>query len=159
MGVLSDTHDEIHRTRNAMQVFAAKGAEAIVHCGDIYGPEIIAACSAIPLYFAFGNRDCDLVPALREAAVKHFATCLGWGGQFKLGEKRIAVVHGHLRMDLRPLLDTKPNYVLSGHSHIRGDWLESGVRRINPGALAEADEYSVALLELTTGTVQFLTLP
>lgn len=156
IGILSDTHDEIQRTQEAVRLLVANGATALVHCGDIYGTEIIAECSIVPLYFAFGNRDCDSIPALRMAATSYGATCLGWGGRFTIGEKRLAVVHGHMTMDLAPLLAAKPDYLFSGHSHIAGDWIDREVRRINPGALAEADEFTVALLELDTGVVEFL---
>jgi uncharacterized protein len=159
LGILSDTHDEVERTRNAVALLVAKGVTMLVHCGDIYGPAIISECSVLPLYFVFGNRDCDHVPLLRKAATEHGANCLGWGGQFAVGEKRIAVVHGHLTMDLKPLLDAKPDVLFSGHSHIRGEWRDREVRRINPGALAEADGFSVATLDLKTDELQFLPVP
>jgi uncharacterized protein len=159
IGIISDTHDEIGRTRSAVNLLRDKGAEVIVHCGDLFGPEVVAECAVLPLYFAFGNRDCDLVPVLKEAARKTGATCLEWGGIFTIAKKRIAVVHGHLTMDLRPLLDAKPDYLFSGHSHIAGEWHDGPTRRVNPGALAEADGYSVALLNLDTDTVQFFSIP
>lgn len=156
IGVVSDTHDEVGRTRDTVNLLRARGAKAIIHCGDIYGPAIIAECAVLPLYFVFGNRDSDLVPVLREAARATGATCLGWSGQFTIAEKRVAVVHGHLRMDLQPLLDAGPDYLFSGHSHTAGEWYDGPTRRINPGALAEADAYSVALVNLETDSVQFL---
>jgi uncharacterized protein len=73
-------------------------------------------------------------------------------------QKRIAVVHGHLTMDIRPLLATNPDYLLSGHSHIRADWYESATRRINPGSLADAEEFSVALLDVAANHVDFFTI-
>ena len=121
IGILSDTHDQILRTRNAVRLLRTQGADVLVHCGDIYGPDIIAECAVLPLFFVFGNRDCDLVPVLQQAAGEHRATCLGWGGEFTIATKRLAVVHGHLTMDLRPLLDAKPDYLFSGHSHIAAD--------------------------------------
>jgi putative phosphoesterase len=159
IGILSDTHDQVDRTRDAVNLLRARGADVIVHCGDLTGPDIVAECAVLPLYFAFGNRDCDLVHLLQNAATEHGATCLGWGGEFTVAKKRIAVVHGHLTMDLRPLLDANPDYLLSGHSPIAGDWYDGVTRRINPGALAEADEYSVAILDLETDVVQFFPVP
>ena len=100
-----------------------------------------------------------LVPDLRNAAREHGATCLGWGGEFTIATKRLVVVHGHLTMDLRPLLDAKPDYLFSGHSHIADESYYGVTRRINPGALAEADEYSVAVLDLETDVVQFIPIP
>lgn len=159
IGILSDTHDKLARTRFAVQQLKSRGAELLVHCGDLICPEIVVECSILPLYFVFGNNDCDTVPSLRRAASEHGAICLGWGGEFTVAETRIAVVHGHLTSDLRPLLKAQPQYLLSGHSHIRHDWYEGVVRRINPGALHRADEYTVALLDLKSDDLQFLPIP
>jgi predicted phosphodiesterase len=80
LGILADTHDELIRTRAAVERLRAAGAEALVHCGDLASPPIVAACAILPLYFAFGNHDADSVPALRQAAADHGAVCLSWGG-------------------------------------------------------------------------------
>ena len=61
-------------------------------------------------------------------------------------------------MDLQPLLDAKPHYMLSGHSHTAEQWQEGGTRRINPGALYRADEYTVGVLDLETDEVRFITV-
>src|SRR5690606_830050 len=116
VGILADTHDELARTHFAVQLLRDEGADALVHCGDLSGPEILAACSVMPMYFTFGNHDADTVPYLKAAALEHGAVCLGWGGEVTLAGKRIAIVHGHLTFDLRPLLRAEPDYLLSGHS-------------------------------------------
>ena len=159
IGIISDTHDRLARTRYAVKLLQAQGADLLVHCGDLTGPEIVAACSVLPLYFVFGNNDSDSVPSLRKAAAECGATCLEWGGEFVVQQTRIAVAHGHLTSDLRPLLMAQPNYLLSGHSHIRRDWCEGSVRRINPGALHRANEFTVALLDLESNDVRFLAVP
>ena len=41
IGILSDTHDQIARTTRAVVLLRAEGAEALVHCGDLTGPEIV----------------------------------------------------------------------------------------------------------------------
>ncbi len=133
IGILSDTHNHSERTQIAVHLLRAEGAEVLVHCGDLASPGIVAECSVLPFYFVFGNHDADRVCELQWAADLHGATCLGWGGEFAAAQKRIAVVHGHLTMDLRPLLDTQPDYLLSGHSHVPCDWHEGPTRRINPG--------------------------
>lgn len=158
IGILSDTHDELHRTRNAIELLQAGGAKAIIHCGDLIGPEILAECAVLPLYFAFGNHDCDMVPVLEQAAKDTNSCCLRWGGEITLAEKRIAVVHGHMTMDLRPLLQAQPDYLLTGHSHIARDWLEGSTRRINPGALHRTDQATVVLLDLVTDELQFISV-
>lgn len=156
VGIISDTHDAFDRTRFAVELLKSEGADLLVHCGDFINADIVAECSLLPLYFVFGNNDCDSVPSLRNAADEYNATCLGWVGEFMADGKRIGVVHGHLTSDLRPLLKSQPDYLLSGHSHIRRDWHEGKTRRINPGALFRATEYTVALLDLAKDDVRFL---
>jgi putative phosphoesterase len=156
IGILSDTHDQVARTRLAVAMLREEGANAIVHCGDLIGAQIVAECSVLPLYFVFGNHDCDMVRILEQAAVDHGAHCLRWGREFTLSGKRIAVVHGHLTMDLRPLLDAQPHYLFSGHSHMARDWRDGLTRRINPGALFDATDFSVAILDLVTEELRFL---
>ena len=64
LGILSDTHDQVATTRKAVELLRAEGAVALIHCGDLAGPEIVAICSVLPLWFVFGNWDADKVPAL-----------------------------------------------------------------------------------------------
>jgi hypothetical protein len=159
IGVLSDTHDQLRRTQFAVERLVSAGAEVLVHCGDIVGPDVLATCAVKPLYFAFGNHDSDMVHILQEAATSLGAHCLEWGGQFEIGEKRIAVAHGHRSMDFRPLMESEPHYLLTGHTHLRCDWLDLRTRRINPGSLHEAEKFSVALLDVAEDELRFLDIP
>jgi uncharacterized protein len=158
LGILSDTHDELSRTRAAVQMLRDEGAEALIHCGDLASPPIVAACAALPFWFVFGNHDADEVPDLQQAALEAGAVCLGWVGEVELDGQLIAVVHGHMRYDVRQALATRPHYLLSGHSHIASDRREGLVRRINPGALHEAEQFTVALLDLQDDELRFLTI-
>jgi putative phosphoesterase len=159
LGILSDTHDQHERARLAIELLRAEGAEALVHCGDLATPEMVAICTVLPCYFVFGNHDADLVPRLQAAIALAAGVCLGWGGEVELAGKRVAVTHGHMSTDVRRLLAARPDYLLSGHSHIARDWRDGPTRRINPGALHEADEFTVALLDLVADQVKFLTIP
>src|SRR5262245_9269620 len=158
LGIISDTHDRLDRTNRAVELLQAAGAAALIHCGDLMSPDIVFACGALPSYFVFGNNDFELVE-LRQAMKAIDAVCLEWAGEITLAEKRIAVTHGHLHKDLRRLVATKPDYLLYGHSHIASDRREDGIRWINPGALQRAEEYSVALLDLKTDKLEFITVP
>lgn len=156
LGILADTHNELARTRAAVQQLQENGAEVLIHCGDLASPPILAACAVLPCYFAFGNHDADNVPDLQRTAAELGAHCLGWGGMVDLGGKRVGVVHGHMTMDLRRVLMERPDYLFFGHTHFASDHTDSRVRRINPGALHRADEYTVALLELESGEIKLL---
>ena len=156
IGILSDTHDELERTRVAVRMLQDAGAEALIHCGDLASPPIVRACAVLPFWFVFGNHDSDTVPILRQAAIESGANCLGWGGIVELAGKRFGVTHGHMTTDVRRVLAEQPDYLLSGHSHIPNDTVVGTVRRINPGALHRADPFTVAILDVQTGDLTFL---
>jgi len=158
IGIISDTHNCLARTESAVGLLRAEGAEVLIHCGDMTGPDVVAVCGVLPSYFVLGNND-DNVPALRQAIENIGGVFLGWGGEVKLAGKRIAVVHGHMHQDVRRLLLARPDYLLSGHSHIAADQREGPTRRINPGALYRAAEFTVAVLDLEADVLRFLTVP
>jgi putative phosphoesterase len=158
LGILSDTHDKLARTHQAIELLQAEGAEALIHCGDLTSPPIVAELACLPSWFVFGNNDADAVPDLKQAAAKLGVTCLEWGGMVELAGKRIGVVHGHMTVDTRRVMAMQPDYLLSGHSHIASDRMIDSVRCINPGALYRASEFMVVLLEVETGEAQIIRL-
>ena len=156
MGILSDTHDELTRTRLAVRMLCDAGAEALIHCGDLASPPIVEAIAVLPSWFVFGNHDADMVPVLQRAAAEFGPVCLGWGGVVELGGRRIGVAHGHMTTDVRRVLAEQPEILLSGHAHFPSDQTVGSMRRINPGALHRADEFTVAVLDLASGELEVL---
>ena len=159
IGILSDSHNHLKRTEAAVRILVAAGAESLVHCGDLATPEIVAACSVLPFYFVLGNHDGDMAPQLEAAATAAGATCLRWGGVIELAGKKIGVIHGHLATDRKRVEAERPDYLLSGHTHAALDWMDGAIRRINPGALFRASEFTVAMLDLESGDLTFLPVP
>ena len=158
LGIISDTHNDLVRTRFAVRTLLAAGIDAIAHCGDLSSPPIVEACAVRPCWFVFGNHDADSVPALERAADEFGATCLGWGGVIEFSGIRIGVAHGHLTTDVTRVLESRPDYFLFGHTHIASDETIDGVRRINPGALFRAENFTAAILEPTSGRLEFVTI-
>ena len=157
IGILSDTHDQVARTRRAVALLVGRGAEALIHCGDLTGPDVVHGCDALPAYFVFGNND-YLEKPLRRAMADTGATCLGRAGEVALGGRRIAVTHGDLPAEVRRLTVAAPDYLLFGHSHEPADDRDGPTRRVNPGALYRAAAWTVALLDLETDALDFLTV-
>lgn len=160
IGILSDTHDQWERTRTAVALLKAEGASALFHCGDLTRSNIVTACSSLPCYFVFGNNDLFHMNEIRLAISETpGAVCLEWGGEVQLHDKRIALTHSHDLQELKRMLALRPDYLLTGHSHIADDTRDGATRRINPGALHRARTYSIALLNLVDDSLRFLTLP
>lgn len=155
VGILSDTHDQVHRTAGAVALLRAGGARALIHCGDLTGPEVIHACAPLPCYYVLGNNDFD-VDTLRRVAEATGGVWLGRGGEVVLAGRRLAVTHGHLPDEFRRLLRAGPDYLLYGHTHQALDERDGPTRQINPGALHRARAWTVALLDLESDRVNFL---
>ena len=157
VGILSDTHDQVARTARAVGLLIAEGAEALIHCGDYTGPDVVLECGGLPGYFVFGNNDFDQ-DALRRAMAIIGGTCLGRSGEVVLDGRRLAVTHGDSDRELRLLAAAEPDYLLSGHSHETADDRRGPTRWINPGALHRASTWTAALLDLEADTLRFLTV-
>jgi putative phosphoesterase len=157
IGIISDTHDHVARTGRAVAMLLANGAEALLHCGDLTGPEIVHECGLLPSYYVFGNNDFDEL-GLRRAIAAVDGTCLGEGGEVVLAGKRIAIAHGDVPGVIRRLAAASPDYFLFGHSHIPTDDRDGPTRWVNPGALHRASDWTVAVLDLETDDLRFLTV-
>lgn len=158
IGILSDTHDQVERTRRAVAALLTEGAEALIHCGDLTIPAVVEEVVGVPAYIVLGN--CDYYPdELRQAMRRTGATCLERGGLIELGGRRIAVTHGDSRLEFDRLIAESPDYLFSGHTHLRRDDRQGPTRFINPGALHRASEFTVGLLDLDSDDYRSLTIP
>lgn len=156
IGLLSDTHNQKERTQRAIETLSVAGVQTLIHAGDFTTPDIVTACASLPMFMVFGNNDADAVPELQAAADEASVNCLGWGAEVEISGKRIAITHGHLHTQSRPLLAAKPDYFICGHSHVSVDRTQGSTRWINPGALYRAKEYSVAILDLEKDKLTFV---
>jgi putative phosphoesterase len=157
IGILADTHDQVRRTGIAVRRLIAEGAQALIHCGDVTGPDVIYECAGLPAHFVFGNNDYD-EEGLRGAMALIGGTCLDWAGEIVLGERRIAVTHGDSTGTVRRLSQAEPDYLLFGHTHVASDVRIGRTRFINPGALHRASTWTVAVLDTDTDQLQMINI-
>ncbi len=156
IGILSDTHGRLDPVRQAVEVFRRTGAQAVFHCGDIGGIDVLTELAAFTrrLWFVWGN--VDLPDHSWADAIARLG--LHWPEGplvVELGAKRIALAHGH-EVQYRLLEhDATLDYILSGHTHECGDWRNGRARHINPGALHRAATRTVATLDLQTDALSF----
>ena len=155
LGILSDTHNQLDRTIRAVAILKTHGAEMLIHCGDLTGPDIVHVCGTLPSTYVFGNNDFD-ERGLRAAMAATGGTCLGFSGEIVVTGKRVAVTHGDRPSEVRRLLRSLPDYLLFGHTHVPLFERDGPTRRINPGALHRAATWTVAVLDLATDDVSFI---
>ena len=162
IGIVSDSHGEAARLERAMGIFAAHGAEAIIHCGDVGGDtclRLLAAAEA-ETYVVAGNMDrrLDELSARAEELGIHFS----WEViEVPLGDGRhLVATHGHDGRVLGELVcDHQFPYVCHGHTHKPRDERTEGIRIINPGALHRAKVPTIAVLDTETDMLEHVLVP
>jgi hypothetical protein len=99
LGILSDSHGHVPRTRAALQLLLDAGAEQIIHCGDIGGEAVLAEIAAltgprkVPACAVLGNVDWEDI-RLMNAFAGMGLRVLGRKGEIHLDGRKAAIVHG-----------------------------------------------------------------
>jgi uncharacterized protein len=60
IGLISDTHDNIHNIQNAILSFSDKHTRFVIHAGDIVSPETVKAFDGMRLIGVLGNNDLEV---------------------------------------------------------------------------------------------------
>jgi putative phosphoesterase len=151
IGVLSDTHGRLEMTRSAIHLLCERGAELILHCGDIDSPATVRLFSEVPTHFVFGNW--DLRPAALRQAIGDARGILHDGhGRLEVAGKRLVWLHGHVRGERQRLeASGEFDFLFYGHSHKAEAHQTGRTVVINPGALYRAKTKSVALVDVEVG--------
>lgn len=149
--VLSDTHLGAALDRLPDEVWAmAEQADAILHAGDVTGPELLAALAErAPLHAVLGNNDHGLERVLPEVL------------ELELAGVRIGMVHdsgataGRAGRMRRRFPDA--DVVVFGHSHDPlAQRTDDGLLLLNPGSPTQRRRqpvHTVARLDLADGAV------
>lgn len=162
VGLISDSHGVVARTRQAVTILRDNGAEILIHLGDIESEAVLdelvvagADGKALPVYVVFGNVDWNA-----DALANH-ANAIGIqvhhpAGRIDLPDgKTIAFTHGHLDQFRTSALADGIDYFCHGHTHKQRNEKIGNTRLINPGALHRASRYTAALLNTQTDDLTF----
>lgn len=157
IGILSDTHGHLPRTRLAVERLASLEVDLVLHCGDIGSPAVIGLLASWPTHLVFGNAD-DPQP-LREAIAQAGQTYHERLGRLELQGKRIAFLHGDDHRLLRETIDSGHwDLVCCGHTHLAGIAERNHTLVVNPGALYRTARPSVAVVDLPSLAAHIITV-
>jgi len=141
LAVMSDTHDHIWNARKALGFIQERGAEVIIHCGDVIAPFMIKELdqAQIPVHGVFGNNDGDQY-LLTKLSMTEFSniTLYGLMGELEFGDFRAAFTH------YRPVADglaasDRFDLVCFGHSHEASLEKVGKTDLLNPGEVMGKD--------------------
>jgi hypothetical protein len=163
VGIISDTHDNIDKLREACTLFEEYGVELVLHGGD-HNRQDIYDEMGFPMISVLGNHDDpyrfeDYTNARGFKIEFHEGTY-----EFSLDGKEIAICHGDLPYKIIPLVNCqKYDLVITGHNHIPGLKQNGKTLRINPGHFkvpvkGDYPDYklaTIALYDTLTGEAWF----
>jgi putative phosphoesterase len=119
VGVISDTHGLMR----PQAVAALRGADMIIHAGDVGNPDVIKELSGIaPTHVVRGNVDTG-----------NWAASLSMTERVEVGKRLFYVLHQISQIDLEPA-DLGFAAVIFGHSHQPLIETRQGVLFLNPGS-------------------------
>ena len=150
IGVLSDSHDNVHMIDRAVELFNDEGAALVIHAGDFVAPFAVAAMHILKcrVVGVFGNNDGERIGIAKQfeaigAVYPNLASV-------EIGGRTIAAVH---YPELAEPIAKSGRYdiVIYGHTH------EIDIRRensllLNPGETGgwTTGRCTVAILDLDT---------
>ena len=68
IGIMSDSHDNIQGTKDALKIFSDRGAKLVLHAGDMIGSgncHIFEGCN-MDIKLVYENNDGDRVGLMKE---------------------------------------------------------------------------------------------
>lgn len=165
IGLISDTHDRLPTIRAALDIFAQRRIETLIHPGDVIAPfaaKPLAAYSVggaatgarATLHVTYGNNDGE------RAGLKTVLPQIQDGPLFvELAGRRI-LVH-HFIDWCRPEDVARADVIVTGHTHQVGVERRDGKLFINPGECCGwvTGRCTVATLDLARLEVELIEVP
>ncbi len=132
LGIISDTHDQLDRIHEAIEVFRQEKVGAVIHCGDFIAPFAIKLFEVLgcPFYSVFGNNDGERAGLWR--VVGGFGELYDPPHIFTIAKKRILVSHTP-PTDAQVKSNAPLDYVFFGHTHDAVAKTLNGIPAYNPG--------------------------
>ncbi len=136
IAVMSDSHDHLENIERAVELATEKGAEMLLHCGDICSPFVMDRLAPFtgPVHVVFGNNDGDPMTISRIAEKFSNITVHHHTGVIETEKGLVAFTH---YPEHGKGLAATGSYaaVFSGHTHIRMAEEVAGTPHINPGEI------------------------
>lgn len=137
IAILADSHDNIWNLESALNSVNAQGAEALLHCGDLIAPFIVAQLAQAftgPIHIIEGNNDGDGRLQQQIAAQYPHVTLHGIYTELNLGGRRLALIH-YPEPARRIAQSGQFDLVCYGHNH-QSKWEHVGdCLLVNPGEI------------------------
>ncbi|MDA8078517.1 MAG: metallophosphoesterase [Nitrospiraceae bacterium] len=157
IGILSDTHDNLHQLRKAVDLFRARRVEHVIHAGDFTSPFTFRVMKDLACGFTgvFGNNDGDRLLLQKMSGGRIFPQPY----VFEPAARKIVVIHEH---HIAEALADSGHYdvVVYGHTHEPDNRVRGKTLIVNPGETGGwlYGKSTVAVADLAALTAEIIEL-
>lgn len=147
LGFIADTHDARERFLAALEILEDRGAEALLHAGDLTSHRMLDLLDGWRVWLARGNGDWS---EQIQAAIEATDSEVHYAEQHAIERDgtSIGLVHGEYDGHLEAMIRQGGyDLVVHGHSHEFRDERIGSVRVVNPGALHRTPTPSVCVYD------------
>jgi len=137
IAIISDSHDQLQNLESALQGAQAAGAEALIHCGDLCAPFMLARMAqkfSGPIHVVFGNNDGDGRLLQTIAAQYPHVKLYGIYAEVTVANRTIALIH-YPEPAQRIAQSGQLDLVCYGHNHQKKHEQIGRCHLVNPGEL------------------------
>jgi putative phosphoesterase len=134
IGLISDTHDNIHAIDRAVKRFNEEGVGLVLHGGDYISPFTAEHFKPLEakLIGVFGN-NCAERDTLKKVYRDIGAEIRGFFADVEVDGLRVALIHGHRKTDVDKAYRGGYSVIVRGHTHRASITEEGGTLVVNPG--------------------------
>ena len=157
IGIISDTHDQVKRIKEAIEILNKEKIQMAYHLGDICSPFVLPLFKELKcnVKAVFGNNDADIFKLINKAP-ENFS----FHDRFFVDEfngKKICLFHGDPEELAINLFESgKYELLLRGHNHVSDIKRNEKTLMINPGSLiGKFNEASKAWTEPSAAVYEF----
>jgi len=125
IGIISDTHKKVGKTRKALNMLVKNGAEFIIHAGDIVEPDVLELLRDTNLNYVavYGNNDSHLLKYQNEYNLVKEPY------YFKLADTKFKLMH------LPYYMTPDAQVVIYGHTHMFLSEMKNSTLFLNSGEI------------------------
>lgn len=160
LGVMADSHDNVPKVKQAVELFNARGVDLVIHAGDFVAPFAVAPLDRLEsrVVAVFGNNDGE-----RVGLAAKFGEIGGEVhpnlAEVELGGRCISAVH-YPELALPIAAGGSYDLVIYGHTH-EIDVRREGALLLNPGETGGwiTGRCTVAVVDLASMDVEIVDLP
>jgi putative phosphoesterase len=134
IGIISDSHDHHHNVMQAIEIFAGRRVQCVLHAGDIVAPFVAKAFAELKdakFIAVYGNNDGE------KLFLRH--TIEGFGGEIheycykgELAGRKVYMTHTHHNIE-ELIASQQYDLLVYGHTHRRDIRVVGRTMVINPG--------------------------